>query len=202
MSDVTQILDRAQHGDSKAAAELLPLIYDELRRVAAARMANGTPGQTLQPTALVHEAWMRLLGKDADAQFQNRTHFFAAAAEAMRHILIDRVRRKQALCHGGGQQCLDADDLEIAADRAVITTRLPAVRGRFLRAVSCLYTNLPDGHFLIDRHPAHPEVLLVSPCSGHGFKFCPVIGEIAADLVEQNATRHPIQLFTLARLRK
>ena len=115
MSDLTRVLDRAQNGDSQAAEELLPLVYDELRRVAAARMANGAPGHTLQPTALVHEAWLRLLGKDGEARFQNRTHFFAAAAEAMRHILIDRARRKLALRHGGGQQRVDADELEIAA---------------------------------------------------------------------------------------
>ena len=115
MSDLTRVLDRAQNGDSQAAEELLPLVYDELRRVAAARMANGAPGHTLQPTALVHEAWLRLLGKDGEARFQNRTHFFAAAAEAMRHILIDRARRKLAFRHGGGQQRVDADELEIAA---------------------------------------------------------------------------------------
>ncbi len=118
MSAVTVILNRAQRGDPQAAEELLPLVYDELRRVAAARMANGSPGHTLQPTALVHEAWLRLVGKDAEAQFQNRTHFFAAAAEAMRHILIDRARRKRALRHGGGQQRVDADELEIAAPAA------------------------------------------------------------------------------------
>ena len=115
MSDVTRILERAQRGDPKAAEELLPLVYGELRRVAAARMANGASGHTLQPTALVHEAWLRLVGSDSEAQFQNRTHFFAAAAEAMRHILIDHARRKQALRHGDGQQRLDVDDLEIAA---------------------------------------------------------------------------------------
>jgi len=112
---VTRILDRARQGDPKAAGELLPVVYDELRRVAAARMAATSPGHTLQPTALVHEAWLRLVGKDAEAQFHNRTHFFAAAAEAMRHILIDRARRKQALRHGGGQRRVEADALEIAA---------------------------------------------------------------------------------------
>jgi RNA polymerase sigma factor (TIGR02999 family) len=115
MSAVTVMLNRAQQGDPKAAEELLPLVYDELRRVAAARMAKGSPGHTLQPTALVHEAWLRLVGKEAEAQFQNRTHFFAAAAEAMRHILIDHARRKQSLRHGGGQQRVDADVLDIAA---------------------------------------------------------------------------------------
>jgi RNA polymerase sigma factor (TIGR02999 family) len=115
MNAATVILNRAQQGDPKAAGELLPLVYDELRRVAAARMAGGAPGHTLQPTALVHEAWLRLVGNDSLAQFQGRTHFFAAAAEAMRHILIDHARRKQALRHGGGQQRVAVDDLEIAA---------------------------------------------------------------------------------------
>lgn len=116
---------------------------------------------------------------------------------------------KVAIHHGGANRFCTAEtvergisEAEIAAAGAVVGSRLPAVKGRCLRALTCLYTNLPDAHFLIDRHPTHPEVLIVSPCSGHGFKFCPVIGEIAADLVEQNATRHPIQLFNLARLRK
>lgn len=115
MSAVTVLLHRAQPGDPKAAAELLPLVYDELRRVAAARMAAGSPGLTLQPTALVHEAWLRLVSDAGKAQFQGRTHFFAAAAEAMRHILIDRARRKQAARHGGGQQRGEVEDLKVAA---------------------------------------------------------------------------------------
>ena len=115
VSEVTRILGSVAQGDPKAAEELLPLVYDELRRVAAARMADRAPPHTLQPTALVHEAWLRLVGQDSAAQFQGRTHFFAAAAEAMRHILIDRARRKQTLRHGGGQQRLEVDDLQIAA---------------------------------------------------------------------------------------
>jgi len=115
MSAVTVILNRAQQGDPRAAGELLPLVYDELRRVAGARMADNALAQTLQPTALVHEAWLRLVGDDSEMQFQNRTHFFAAAAEAMRHILIDDARRKHARRHGGGQQRVDVDDLQIAA---------------------------------------------------------------------------------------
>ena len=115
MSEVTRILGSVAQGDPKAAEELLPLVYDELRRVAAARMADRKPGHTLQPTALVHEAWLRLVGQDSQTQFQGRTHFFAAAAEAMRHILIDRARRKQTLRHGGGQQRVEVDDLQIAA---------------------------------------------------------------------------------------
>lgn len=115
MSNVTQILDAIQHGDPKAADELLPLVYQELRRLAAHKMASEAPGHTLQPTALVHEAWLRLVGNDGEAQFQNRAHFFGAAAEAMRRILIDRARRKKALRHGGGQQRLDVEDIEIPA---------------------------------------------------------------------------------------
>ena len=115
MNDVTQILDRVQRGDPKAAGELLPLVYQELRRIAAHKMAGESPGHTLQPTALVHEAWLRLVDKDGQAQFQNRAHFFGAAAEAMRRILIDRARRKQAIRHGAGQVRVDVDDLDIPA---------------------------------------------------------------------------------------
>jgi RNA polymerase sigma factor (TIGR02999 family) len=114
MSDVTQILDAIQQGDPKAAGELLPLVYEELRRLAAAKMARESPGQTLQPTALVHEAWLRLGGAEGQP-WQSRAHFFGAAAEAMRRILIDNARRKRALRHGGGQARLDVAELEIAA---------------------------------------------------------------------------------------
>src|SRR5438445_5410524 len=113
MSDVTRILDAIQHGDPKATEELLPLVYDELRKLAAHKMANETPGQTLQPTGLVHEAWLRLTGGE-ERQWDNRGHFFAAAAEAMRRILIDNARRKRALRHGGGQQRQDIQGVEIA----------------------------------------------------------------------------------------
>ena len=116
VSDVTLILERAQQGDPKAAEELLPLVYEELRKLAAQRMANEAAGHTLQPTALVHEAWLRLAGNDAQVQFQNRAHFFGAAAEAMRRILIDRVRRKQAARHGGGQQRVELEEAEIATE--------------------------------------------------------------------------------------
>jgi RNA polymerase sigma factor (TIGR02999 family) len=114
MSDVTRILEAAQQGDPKAADELLPLLYEELRRLAAHKMANEAPGQTLQPTALVHEAWLRLVGQN-DFGWQNRAHFFAAAAEAMRRILIDRARRKCAARHGGGQVRVDLEDSAIEA---------------------------------------------------------------------------------------
>lgn len=115
MKDVTQILGALHHGDPKAASELLPLVYQELRRIAAYKMSNESPGQTLQPTALVHEAWLRLVSTE-EQTWQNRAHFFGAAAEAMRRILIDNARRKHAARHGGGQQRVDIDDLDVAAD--------------------------------------------------------------------------------------
>ena len=111
MSDVTRILESIQQGDSKAADELLPLVYDELRKLAASKMANEALNQTLQPTALVHEAWLRLVG-NVNPKFDGRAHFFAAAAEAMRRILIDKARRKQAVRHGGGQQRVDIESVE------------------------------------------------------------------------------------------
>lgn len=113
MSEVTQIVERAARGEPKAAEELLPLVYDELRRLAGARLAAEAPGQTLQPTALVHEAWLRLTGGQ-NKDWDGRGHFFAAAAEAMRRILIDRARRKRAQRHGGGIKPIDIDGLELA----------------------------------------------------------------------------------------
>ena len=116
MSELTVILQQIDRGDPEAASQLLPLVYDELRRLAAQKMALEPPGQTLQATALVHEAWLRL-GGDHQATWQNRAHFFAAAAEAMRRILIDNARRKKAARHGGGAErvTLDTNGLELAA---------------------------------------------------------------------------------------
>ena len=113
MSGVTRILDRVQHGDPKAADELLPLVYEELRKLAVSKMANEAPGHTLQPTALVHEAWLRLIGSH-EQTWQNRAHFFAAAAEAMRRILIDTARRKSQVRHGGGQKRVGLEDIDMA----------------------------------------------------------------------------------------
>lgn len=115
MSDVTRMLDAAAAGDRHAAAELLPLVYNELRRLAAARMAAEPAGHTLAPTALVHEAYLRLVGDADDAHWDGRGHFFAAAAEAMRRILVEGARRKRAEKHGGGMQRHDADAFPIAA---------------------------------------------------------------------------------------
>jgi RNA polymerase sigma factor (TIGR02999 family) len=112
MSEATQLLVAIENGDPSAANQLLPLVYEELRRLAASRMAHEMPGQTLQPTALVHEAWLRLVANETP-QFKNRAHFFAAAAEAMRRILIDRARHRRAVRHGGGQQRVELDQVEL-----------------------------------------------------------------------------------------
>jgi RNA polymerase sigma factor (TIGR02999 family) len=114
MADVTQILAAAEAGDPRAAAELLPLVYDELRTLAAARLAAEKPGQTLQPTALVHEAYLRLVGGDRPQDWNSRGHFFGAAAEAMRRILVEQARRKQSLKGGGGRQRVELADVDPA----------------------------------------------------------------------------------------
>lgn len=111
MSDVTRILSAIDRGDA-SAAELLPLVYEELRRLAALRLAQEKPGHTLEPTALVHEAYLRLVGATGEKQFANRSHFFAAAAEAMRRILVESARRKKRLRHGGGKQRVALPDQE------------------------------------------------------------------------------------------
>ena len=114
MSDVTRILESIEHGDPKAADRLLPLVYEELRKLAASKMANEAPNQTLQPTALVHEAWLRLAG-DTNPNFSGRAHFFGAAAEAMRRILIEKARRKKAIRHGGDHQRVELEDVVVSA---------------------------------------------------------------------------------------
>jgi RNA polymerase sigma factor (TIGR02999 family) len=111
--EITVILNRIEQGDSQAADQLLPLVYGELRKLAAAKMAREPPGQTLQATALVHEAWLRLGGEQQPA-WQNRAHFFGAAAESMRRILIERARRRRAVRHGGGLKREDVDDPAVA----------------------------------------------------------------------------------------
>jgi RNA polymerase sigma factor (TIGR02999 family) len=136
MSDVTRLLDAAAAGDHQAAADLLPLVYDELRRLAAARMAEERPGQTLQATALVHEAYLRLVDGDQAQRWDSRGHFFAAAAEAMRRILVDQARRKGRQRHGGGLRRVElpedgvavapGDEQVLLLDEAL--TRLAAVR--------------------------------------------------------------------------
>jgi RNA polymerase sigma factor (TIGR02999 family) len=116
MSDVTRLLDAAAAGDRRAAADLLPLVYDELRKLAAARMAAEPAGHTLQPTALVHEAYVRLIDGEQPPDWNGRGHFFAAAAEAMRRILVEIARRKKAAKAGGGWERLDLIDADLAVD--------------------------------------------------------------------------------------
>jgi len=115
MNEITQVLERIQKGEPSAAEALLPLVYEELRELAAQKMAQEKPGQTLQATALVHEAYLRLVDMEQQQRWDGRGHFFAAAAEAMRRILVERARRKKAAKHGGGRQRLNADTVAIAA---------------------------------------------------------------------------------------
>src|SRR4051812_17116510 len=115
MSDVTRILSRIEQGDQQAAEKLLPLVYDELRKLAAAKLAQENPGQTLQATALVHEAYIRLVG-DGTLAWNGRQHFFGAAAEAMRRILVESARRKQRQKHGGQRQRVELTELRVGVD--------------------------------------------------------------------------------------
>lgn len=117
MNDATVMLAAIEAGDPMAAEQLLVLVYDELRRLAASKLAEEAPGQTLQPTALVHEVWLRLVG-DRNPSFKDRTHFFRASAEAMRHLLIDRARRKKTIRHGGGCRRIEFEDLNLASPSA------------------------------------------------------------------------------------
>jgi RNA polymerase sigma factor (TIGR02999 family) len=123
MSEVTRILNAIEQGDAKAADELLPLVYEELRHLAARKMSRESPGHTLQATALVHEAYIRLVGSEAQ-NWKGRTHFFAAAAEAMRRILIDNARRKKSLKHGGGRQRIDLNKLFLSDDNNELSDEL------------------------------------------------------------------------------
>src|SRR5947209_17887980 len=118
MDAITQMLTAIEQGDPHAAGQLLPLVYDELRRLAAHRLAGEGPGHTLQPTALVHEAYLKMVGADPQRPWNGRVHFFAAAAESMRRILIDHARRKHRACRGGGKKRVelgDMDDIEMVA---------------------------------------------------------------------------------------
>jgi RNA polymerase sigma factor (TIGR02999 family) len=115
MHDITEVLNAVDRGDTKAAAQLLPLVYEELRQLAARKLAEEKPGQTLQATALVHEAYLRLVGAEDKPRWEHRGHFFAAAAEAMRRILVENVRRKRSLKHGGERLRSEFDEAQLAA---------------------------------------------------------------------------------------
>jgi RNA polymerase sigma factor (TIGR02999 family) len=132
MNEVTRILSALERGDAQAAGELLPLVYDELRRLAARQLAGERPGQTLTATALVHEAYLRLVGPGDEPRWENRRHFFAAAAEAMRRILVEQARRKQRRRHGGGlrKQPLDGNEPAAAPVNAVDLLALDEALGR------------------------------------------------------------------------
>ncbi len=131
MQDVTAILNAIEGGDPRAAAQLLPLVYEELRKLAAARMADEAPGHTLNATALVHEAYLRLVGPADEAHWDNRGHFFAAAAEAMRRILVDAARRKRTEKHGGGRRRVDLPD--VPAHPEVVDEKLLALDAALTR---------------------------------------------------------------------
>jgi hypothetical protein len=139
MNELTRILDAIRQGDAGAAAQLLPLVYDELRRLAAQRLAQEKPGQTLQPTALVHEAYLRLVGPGEERHWDSRGHFFAAAAEAMRRILVEQARRKQRVRHGGGRKRIDLGEAADSDD----TWRRSINR---LRKSNCVSSAIPKNH--------------------------------------------------------
>lgn len=151
MTDITRILEAARKGDAGAGQQLIPMVYQELRKLAARKMAHESPGHTLQPTALVHEAWLRLLDPVEQVRFENRAHFFAAAAEAMRRILVESARRKKRIKHGGQLERVDLDAVDvpiplpadelIALDEAL--DRLTQVDPRSAEMVKlCFFTGL------------------------------------------------------------
>ena len=142
MSDVTQLLQAIEAGDSRAAEDLLPLVYEELRRLAARQMAQELPGQTLQATALVHEAWLRVGGGESGKSWSNRSHFFAAAAEAMRRILVERARRKKRDKHGGAWKRVELDALDVAVSSDEETVLLVSEALEKLNAVDELGARL------------------------------------------------------------
>jgi RNA polymerase sigma factor (TIGR02999 family) len=164
MSDVTRILSQIEAGDPSAAEQLLPLVYDELRKLAAARLAQEKPGQTLQATALVHEAYLRLVGKEDRGQdWDNRGHFFAAAAEAMRRILVDAARRRQAEIHGGGQGRFDLEDADLFSRASPEWTLLPRISSKFAYSPVCHSKNrLPHLACLV------PPLTGTGPMPGRG----------------------------------
>src|SRR5262245_25041320 len=163
MSDVARVLDRAQAGDPKAAEELLPLVYQELRKLAAHMMAKEAPGHTLQPTALVHEAWLRLVG-GGQQHWNSRKHFFCAAAEAMRRILIEAIRRKQSQQRGGDWQRVELDETSLALERpATEMLDIDAALGKLAREDALAADLVKLRYFVGLTLPEAAEALSVSP---------------------------------------
>jgi RNA polymerase sigma factor (TIGR02999 family) len=162
MTPVTQLLEAAHRGDPRAAAELLPLVYEELRKLAAAQMSHEKPGHTLDATALVHEAYLRLVG---DQQFAGRGHFFAAAAEAMRRILVDAARRKASVRHGGARRRVQLDELQRITDTPAGLVDLHDALTRFA-AVEPLKAQLVELRFFAGLSVSDAaETLGVSPAT-------------------------------------
>jgi RNA polymerase sigma factor (TIGR02999 family) len=186
MSEVTQILSAIEHGDAKAAAELLPLVYDELRKLAAQRLAQENPGQTLQATALVHDAYLRLVDVDKAQSWNSRGHFFAAAAEAMRRILVENARHKQSVKRGGGYRRVNLEeaaslvaesgpdilDLEDALGRLAQEDPVKAdvVKLRFFAGLTVEQTaeTLGISRDTVCRHWAYAKVWLYCALTGEG----------------------------------
>ena len=184
MTDVSRILNKLENGDPTAADQLLPLVYDELKRLAAHKMANERPGQTLQATALVHDAYLRLVGSNGSQAWNSRGHFFAAAAESMRRILIDNARKKQRIRHGGGRKRVDLDVVNVAdpqnydfldaLDKAIdgLAEENPAaaqvVKLRFFAGLTIQQTaeSLDLSVRTVDRHWAYAKALIYQQLTG------------------------------------
>src|SRR5215831_15623682 len=164
MNEVTRILSAMEQGDPHAADQLLPLVYDELRKLAAAKLSQEKPGQTLQATALVHEAYLRLVDTEKAQHWNSRGHFFAAAAEAMRRILVQNARRRSRLRHGGGRTRIDMEDLEIAApERSEELLALDEALGQLAAADPQAAELVKLRYFAGCTIPQAAEVLGVSP---------------------------------------
>jgi RNA polymerase sigma factor (TIGR02999 family) len=188
MNEVTTILSAIENGDAHAAEQLLPLVYDELRKLAAQRLAQENPGQTLQATALVHEAYVRLVDVEKAQHWNSRGHFFAAAAEAMRQILVQNARRRSRVKHGGGRTRIDLDDLEIAApERSVDLLALDEALTQLAAADPQAADLVKLRYFAGCTIPQAAEVLGVSPRSAdflwayaRTWLFQKLQGEVAA----------------------
>jgi RNA polymerase sigma factor (TIGR02999 family) len=164
MDEVTQFLNAIEQGNPHAASQLLPLVYDELRRLAAQKLASETPGQTVQATALVHEAYLRLVGKGCDQSWSGRGHFFGAAAEAMRRILVENARRKKALKHGGDLSRRELDEQQLIApepreDLLALDAALNKLAGEHRQAADLVQLRYFAGLTL----PEAAEALGISP---------------------------------------
>ncbi len=162
MDEITRLLNASEHGDGRTADELLPLVYDDLRRLAAGRLAAEAPGQTLQPTALVHEVWLRVAGENH--RWENRRHFYAVAAEAMRRLLVDRARRRRRVRHGGALERVDLDGLDVAVEASPDQTLAVHEALDRLAAEDPIKAELVKLRYFVGlRIPEAAEILGISP---------------------------------------